>query len=185
MFVDSTAVDTILRIAILPPIAVIWLVVLIRIVGLRSLSKMTSFDFVVTIGVGSLLANAAQASTWSDYLQAIGALSAVFATQVAIAALRDRSSTAAGAIENQPLLLMRDGQILKGALDQTRMTESDLLAKLREANVLDLSEVRAAVLETTGDVSVLHGSQTPSERLIENIRRIDPPDAGRQTARAS
>lgn len=44
--------------------------------------------------------------------------------------------------------------------------------KLREANVLDLSQVRAVILETTGDVSVLHGDVC-SEKLLQGTKRLD------------
>ena len=37
------------------------------------------------------------------------------------------------------------------------MTEDDIYGKLREANVLDFDQVQAVVLESTGDISVLHG----------------------------
>lgn len=41
-------------------------------------------------------------------------------------------------------------------LKATKVTPDDIRAKLREANVTDLNQVRAVVLETTGDISVLH-----------------------------
>ena len=44
-----------------------------------------------------------------------------------------------------------------------------MIAKLREANVLDISEVRAVVLETTGDISVLHG-ESCAETVMEGTR---------------
>ena len=53
-----------------------------------------------------------------------------------------------------------------------RVEEDDLIAKLREANVCDLSDVRAVVLETTGDITVLHGSRL-QERLLNGVQRID------------
>ena len=73
-------------------------------------------------------------------------------------------------MQNEPVLLMRDGEILDEALEKTRVARSDLIAKLREANVTDYSQVRAAVLETTGDVSVLHG-ETLDEALLEGVRK--------------
>ena len=42
-------------------------------------------------------------------------------------------------------------------LNKVEITENELRGKLREANVIRLNEVKAVVLETTGDVSVLHG----------------------------
>lgn len=67
---------------------------------------------------------------------------------------------------------MRDGVILHEALPYTRVAKDDLIAKLREANVLDLSQVRAVILETTGDVSVLHGDVC-AEELLQGTKRLD------------
>ncbi|MGB3608583.1 YetF domain-containing protein, partial [Psychroserpens sp.] len=61
-------------------------------------------------------------------------------------------------MDNKPTLLMKDGTIIEGSLDKCHVTESDLKAKLREANVIHLSEVKAVVFESTGDISVLHGA---------------------------
>jgi uncharacterized membrane protein YcaP (DUF421 family) len=41
-------------------------------------------------------------------------------------------------------------------LKKARVTEADLRSKLREANVLELSQVRAVIFECTGDIAVLH-----------------------------
>ncbi|WP_199803350.1 DUF421 domain-containing protein [Erythrobacter rubeus] len=143
--------------------------VLIRINGLRSLSKMTNFDFVMTIALGSLLAGAAQASDWSGFSQPMIAMAALILAQAFSARLRKSSDSFEEIAQNEPLMLMRDGEILRDAMTKARVAESDLIAKLREANVMDFSEVRAVVLETTGDVSVLHGEEL-DERLIENVR---------------
>jgi len=58
---------------------------------------------------------------------------------------------------------------LAGLLDATRVTRSDLMAKLREANVLRFDAVRAVVLETTGDISVMHGDHLEQE-LVDGVR---------------
>jgi len=75
--------------------------------------------------------------------------------------------------ENNPILLMRNGEILVDNLQKSGVTRADLMAKLREANVLQLSEVKAVIFETTGDVSVLHGEkETAVEKcLLEGIRQ--------------
>lgn len=109
-----------------------------RLVGLRSFSKMTNFNFVITVASGSLLAGAAQASTWTVFSQALLTLAAIFAVQWAIARIRKESDTFEQVIQNEPILLMRDGVIDERALGRTRVARSDLIAKLREANVLRL-----------------------------------------------
>ncbi|MFD1343583.1 DUF421 domain-containing protein [Litorisediminicola beolgyonensis] len=143
--------------AILSVVALAWAVALTRVLGLRSFSKMTAFDFVMTVATGSLLAGAAQAASSAAFTQALVAMAGLFATQWAIAMIRVRSPRLRRWIANSPALLMRDGVVDEAELHRRRVTRDDLEAKLREANVMHPSEVRAVVLETTGDISVLHG----------------------------
>lgn len=172
MLVADPLFDTVLRSLILAAIALSWVTVLIRITGLRSLSKMTNFDFVMTIALGSLVATGAMVTKWLDFLQALIAMAALFLVQFAASRLRKSSEMVETAIQNEPILLMKDGEFRRDAMDTTRVTESDIIAKLREANVLDFSEVRAVVLETTGDVSVLHGDAL-DDALLEGVRNTD------------
>ena len=149
--------DAVLRGGMLALAALCWVVLLVRVVGLRSFSKMTSFDFVMTVAMGSLVAGASQSETWTAFVQTLAAMAGLFAIQFAFARARKRFDAAEDVLQNNPRLLMRDGVILDDALVATRVSRSDLFAKLREANVTALDQVRAVVLETTGDVSVLHG----------------------------
>ena len=67
---------------------------------------------------------------------------------------------------NSPILLMENGTILSGNLKKALVSQADLMGKLREANVLQLSEVKAVIFETTGDISVLH---TDKELDVDSI----------------
>lgn len=167
MFASIPLLDHGLRAGLLIIMALIWVVMLIRLNGLRSLSKMTSFDFVMTIALGSLVASASQSTSWLEFTQPLGAMLGLFLAQWAMARLRQRWSSF-DALQNRPAILMLDGEVLHDALKRTRVAESDLLAKLREANVLDIAQVRAVILETTGDVSVLHGDHLEAE-LISGV----------------
>ena len=170
MFFENTLLDLVARGFALAAMGIFWVVVLIRLNGLRSLSKMTNFDFVMTIALGSLLATAAGADSWQVFGQSLAAQAALFFVQWGTAKLRRSSDTIETVMQNAPVFLMRDGQFCEDALDTTRVSKSDLIAKLREANALDLDKVHAVVLETTGDVSVLHGDRL-DERLIENVTK--------------
>ena len=171
MILDTPWPDIIARGVLLAIAAIIWVVVLIRLNGLRSLSKMTNFDFVMTIALGSLVAGAAQASDWKAFAQAMVAMAGLFVVQAASARLRKTSDHVEDLMQNDPVFLMRDGKFCDDALTHTRVAKSDLIAKLREANVLDYGQVRAVVLETTGDVSVLHGDHL-EETIVENVKRV-------------
>lgn len=172
MFTVEPALDVLLRGLILSALGLLWVVLLVRVNGLRSFSKMTVFDFVMTVAVGSLLAGAGQATTWAAFAQSLLAMAGLFLVQYGAAKLRRTSDTFESLVQNNPVVLMRDGEVLEEALSHTRVARSDLIAKLREANVLNLDEVRAVVLETTGDISVLHGDAC-SETLLRGTRRVD------------
>lgn len=172
MFVDHDILDLILRAVLLSALAMFWVISVVRVIGLRTFSKMTAFDFVATVAVGSLLAGASQATSWPEFAQPALAISALLGVQYVVARVRKWSDGFEALVQNTPVLLMRDGEMIDAALKATRVAEDDLRAKLREANVLDLSEVRAVVLETTGDISVLHGEEL-SSALLSGVRRVE------------
>lgn len=146
------------------------IVVLVRVVGLRSFSKMTAFDFVITLATGSLLATGAGSVTsWPNLLQALVAIAVLMGLQVALAFIRKATGPSNSVLENAPLLLMRDGVFIDKAMRKSRVSRDDVLAKLRGANVMHFEEVRAVVLETTGDISVLHGPDM-NPALLDGVR---------------
>ena len=144
------------------------IVALCRAVGLRSFSKMSAYDFAITVAFGSTLA-AAVVNPDRGIPQTALALAALFAAQWVVGEARTRVPALRGPLDNEPLLLMRDGEMIEANMAQARVTRSDLIAKLREANVLRMADVRAVVFETTGDVSVLHGDGL-EDVLLEGVR---------------
>jgi uncharacterized membrane protein YcaP (DUF421 family) len=172
MFFDSDTLDLIARAILLSAIALGWVIFVVRVIGLRAFSKMTAFDFVTTVATGSLLAGACQATTWAEFSQPTLAIAALLGAQYVVAQMRQSSDQFERVVENEPVMLMRDGVILDEALRKTRVARADLIAKLREANALDFSQVRAVVLETTGNISVLHGEHLSTD-LLEGVQRRD------------
>lgn len=154
---------------------VIALVILMtRIQGLRSFSKMSSFDFSITVAFGSIIAGTAMAPDTDPWVGGFAVLS-VFLIQIVLSYARPWLGFVPKIIDNDPLLLMRDGEIIDGALKKAQMTRADLMAKLREANVLSFGQVRAVVMEATGDISVLHQTEAEIDidTMIEGVRRVD------------
>jgi uncharacterized membrane protein YcaP (DUF421 family) len=154
---------------LLTAIAFAWTLLLVRIVGLRSFAKMTAFDFVATVATASLIAQAATRSDWGDLAQSLAGIGAVFLAQWLLATLRLESGAAARAIRNEPLLLMIDGEFLEEPMRQSRVSRANLVEKIRASGATRLDEVRAVVLETTGDLSVIAGEQL-DPRLMEGVR---------------
>jgi uncharacterized membrane protein YcaP (DUF421 family) len=73
----------------------------------------------------------------------------------ALKTLTSRSRRLRTAIEGEPRLLVRDGVILRKALHDEGVEDEELRAALREHGVLRVEDVRLAVLETDGSISVI------------------------------
>ena len=131
-------------------------IVTVRLNGLRSFSKMSSFDFAVTVATGSLIATVA--ATTTSLANGVVALAAIMGSQRLVAAARRRTGFER-LVDNTPILLMAGDRMIEEHMMQARITPDDIRAHVRAANVLDWSDVRAVVLETTGDVSVMHGGE--------------------------
>lgn len=146
-------------------------IIFTRIAGKRSFSKMSSFDFAMTVAIGSIIATTVLTRSVS-LLQGITGLAAIYLLQIAAAVSR-RFSFFRNAVDNAPLLLMDGPNILEENLKKGNVTRGDLLSKLREANVLKLEQVKAVVFETTGDISVLHGdnSEELESWLLKDVKR--------------
>ena len=125
------------------------------------------------VAVGSLIATVLVAED-PPLLQGVVALASLYAVQMALAILRYRTGWVPSLVDNEPLLLMDGTEVLDDNLRQASVTAGDLRAKLREANVVSLDQVEAVVMETTGDISVLHAPpEGPSldSQLLAGVRR--------------
>lgn len=147
-------------------------IIFTRIAGKRSFSKMSSFDFAMTVALGSMIATTVLSKSVSLWEGIVG-LGIVYLLQLTVAILR-RFKIVRGAVDNAPLLLMDKQEILYENLKKARVTEEDLRSKLREANVIRMKEVRAVIFEATGDISVMHTGDDNEELedyLYEDVQR--------------
>lgn len=90
-------------------------------------------------------------------------------------------------LESRPCVLVQDGEIDVAVLKRERTTRRELYAILRQNGATALSQVELAVLEVTGDVSVILNDSIPLERdLIEylKVRKVDDVAAPQHTASA-
>lgn len=148
------------------------LIVLTRLVGLRSFSKLSSFDFAVTVAFGSIIA-AVVVSPDPPLFAAVVGLASLYLIQTGVSIARRHVDFVARVVDNEPLLLMAGRQVIDENLARANISRSDIKAKLREANVIDYGEIFAVVMESTGDVSVLHGDPAEKELeegLLEGVR---------------
>lgn len=145
------------------------LLLLTRITGLRSFSKMSGFDFAITVAIGSVIASTLLAKQPSLLVGAFG-LAVLYAIQYAVSRVRRATLALEHLVDNKPLLVMAGEKVLSQHLDQARMTEDDLRSKLRKAGVTHPSQVLAVVFETTGDVSVVQQRDEVDPWMFDGVR---------------
>ncbi len=133
------------------------MIVLTEIYGLRTLAKMSSFDFVSTIAVGLVLASIILNEDQSILKGGI-ILAAIIGFPVLISILIKKLNWLKKMSTNSPRLLIRNGEVFYDQLEKCNVDKNNLMAKLREANVLRLSAIQTVVFESTEDISVLESS---------------------------
>jgi uncharacterized membrane protein YcaP (DUF421 family) len=150
--------------------AYLLVIVLTRIAGVRSLAKMSTFDFAATVAVGSTVASILTGSV----PLAAGALGLVvlFGLQYLIALLR-RHNLLAGIVDNRPIVLMVGPEVLEDNMRHARMSREELWSQLRMSGVHRREQVQCVIMETTGDVTVLQRGDRLDDELLEGVRGAD------------
>jgi uncharacterized membrane protein YcaP (DUF421 family) len=152
MFFDGW--DSVARITLLAAATYIVLVAALRVIGEQALAKMSSYDMIVTIALGSLLVSIPLGSdiTLTDGLAAIAA---VLLLQEATRFLVKRSRRASQVIRQHPHLVLWDGHLLRQRMDELNVLEEEVRAAVRRGGLGSLAEAQAVVLETDGEWSVV------------------------------
>ncbi len=140
---------------------------LTRLAGVRSLAKMSSFDFAATVAVGSTLASTLLGS--APLAAGSAGLAVLFGLQYAIATAR-RRNLLRGLFDNSPILLMAGREVLEGNLRHARVSREELWSQLRLSGVCSRDQVFAVVMETTGDISVLRAGDPVDDELLAGVR---------------
>lgn len=146
------------------------LILFTRIAGLRSFSKLSSYDLAMTVGIGSILASTVLSKT-PALLQGLVAVGMLFILQSIVSILRRKVKPIKALIDNQPIILMAHGEYFWDNLKEAKLSANDIKQVLRKNGIKSKSEVFAVVMETTADMSVIKNNDAiPDWSLFEDIR---------------
>lgn len=143
-----------LRTVLVGALAYVSLVLLLRVSGKRTLSKLNAFDLVVTVALGSTLATVLLSQDVA-LAEGVAAFALLIGLQWVITWCSVRSQRFAQLVKAEPRLLYYKGRFLADALKRERITETELRAAVRAAGALSMESVDAVVLETDGSVAVI------------------------------
>ena len=125
----------------------------IRLMGKRQIGQMEPSELVVTMLVADLAAAPIQQGEF-NILGAVISIGTILVLEVLLSILSMHSIFWRKALCGKPVILIQNGKILQENLRATRVTLDELTGYLREKNVLDISVVQYAILETSGSLSV-------------------------------
>ncbi len=148
-----------------------WLVLVLRVSGKRSLSKLNAFDFAITVAFGSALATVIVSRDVGLFRGAL-VLAMLALLQYAVSRLSLQWPWFHDAVRSKPTLLLEDGGPVEKALRHERITLSELDEAVRSKGYARLDQLAAVVLETDGSFSVIPKEHGQVE-LLRGVRRMN------------
>jgi uncharacterized membrane protein YcaP (DUF421 family) len=134
---------------------------LLRFIGKKHVGQMSPFDLVVLL----IISETVDGSLIGDDKSLTGGLISA-ATLIVLVAIMGylawQNRTIERYVDGRPKILVRHGHVLNQVLDEQQVTRSELMEGLRQQGCSAVTEVRFAILENDGTISV--GKRKPSDR---------------------
>lgn len=160
-----------LAVIIRPIILYFYLLIMVRIMGKRELGQLSPFDFVVAIMIAEL-ASIPMEDTSIPLINGVIPILILVILQIFISYLTMESTSIRRLINGAPSIVIKNGKIQTDELKKARCNINDLLESLRKKDVFEINDVEFAIMEPSGELSVIPKSQK---------RPITPEDMGLST----
>lgn len=157
--------------------SMIMLFVLTRILGKKQISQLTFFEYVTGIVIGDL-AGFLSTDIQANYMHGVTAMLVWFAVPLLAESLALKSKTLRYWLEGKGTVFIQDGKVMEDNLRKERYTGDELLEQLRSKGVFNPDEVEFAILESSGELSILKKEEyqtlTPNNVGLRVKRRVAP-----------
>jgi len=154
-----------LAIAAKTAIIYMFLVIGLRLLGKRELGQMTIYDLVLIVVLANSVQNAMVGPDTTLFGGLIAATTLLIMNRLFTALLVSHPRLEREMV-GEPVLVVRDGHFLWDQMNQAGLTPELVLAAMREHGIGRLEDVRMAVLEVDGTISVV-----PREAIVHRSRR--------------
>ena len=143
--------DTVIKTAIV----YVFLLVLMRLAGRRTLGKINTFDLILVLIIGGTTQRALLGQDYS-VTNALLVVTTLIVMDVAFSLIERDSPIFSRIVNGSPLIVVQDGRLLPGRLRKARLTADEILAAARRIHGLDrLEDIKFAILEASGDISII------------------------------
>ena len=138
------------------------IVALLRIAGQQALAKMSGFDVVFTVTLGSIIASVVITRDVA-IAEGVAALVTLLGLQEIIRFLQSRHLGVHHAVRQPPRVLVWDGALLEDRLRASSVSADEIRAAVRKAGLRSIADARVVVLENDGEWSVVARTAEPSD----------------------
>lgn len=158
----------VLRILLVGAASYVTLVLLLRLGGKRVLAKLNAFDLVVTVALGSMLASAVLTKN-IRFVDALVGMVLLIGAQWLVTRVTTSLPGGRHFVNAEPTLVVRDGELLDGALSGARLTRGEIAQAVRSSGRGDIEDVAAVVLEPDGTLSVIGRSSLGQAGALADV----------------
>lgn len=142
------------RILIVGVLSYAALVLLLRLTGKRTLSKLNAFDLVITVALGSTLSTAILDRN-TPLLDGLVAMGLLVLLQFAVTWTMVRRPGLHRLIRADPVLLMAGGALRPDTLRRERISDDEVLQAIRDSGGRTLADADAVFLQSDGSMAVI------------------------------
>lgn len=143
-----------LDIAVRSVLFVVVLFFMTKLVGKKQIAQLSFFEYVTGITIGSIAAESIMGLD-GKIINGLIAIIIVAAIPLIVGLISLKSKKFRDFTEGKGTIFIKDGKVMEDNLKKERITADELLQLLRKKNVFQVSDVEFAVLEPTGDLSVM------------------------------
>lgn len=133
----------------------LFLLLIFRIAGRRTLAQMTNFDLLLLLLTGEATQ---QGLLGNDYslTNAFLVILTLIGLDVGLSLWKQKSPQLDKLVDGVPMVIVEDGRPLKDRMDKARVDESDILTAARVLQGLErMDQIKYAVLERSGGISII------------------------------
>jgi uncharacterized membrane protein YcaP (DUF421 family) len=163
--------ESVLRTALIAPLSYLSRLLMLRVVGKRTLSQLNAFDLIVTVALGSTLATTILTKDIALVDGLLG-FALLIGLQWTISKLCFKYKSVQDLVKTEPRLLYFKGKHLKKALRECRVTKEEIQQVVRSTGIARLEDTDAIVLETNGKFSVIRKSEKQEIPVLEDVAGI-------------
>jgi len=142
------------QIAITAPIMYVFVIIWIRLTGIRSTSQMNSFDWIVTVAIGSIFASTIIFKQMM-VLEGMFSIVLLLVMQYTLTSIVSNFDYFRKVMKATPSLLFFEGKFLDDNMRKERIVRAEVFAVIRQQGYKSTDDIYAVVLETNANLSVI------------------------------